>query len=180
VFSGADRQGNRFSQILFASGGMGACPHKDGLSTTAFPTNAGAGSIEAFESISPLIVWRKEYRTDSGGAGRYRGGLGQECEIENRSDVPLQLSLLSDRWRHPAMGVLGGGAGATSEINFSDGKIPHQKSRTQIASGMRLHMRYAGGGGYGPSSERTTEQIRDDIKNGYVTADAARRDYGRS
>jgi N-methylhydantoinase B len=180
VYSGMDRQGNRFSQILFASGGMGACPHKDGLSTTAFPTNAGAGSIEAFESISPLIVWRKEYRTDSGGAGRYRGGLGQECEIENRSDVPLQLSLLSDRWRHPAMGVLGGGAGATSEINFSDGKIPHQKSRTQIASGMRLHMRYAGGGGYGPSSERTTEQIRDDIKNGYVTADAARRDYGRS
>jgi N-methylhydantoinase B len=180
VFSGADRQGNRFSQILFASGGMGACPHKDGLSTTAFPTNAGAGSIEAFESISPLIVWRKEYRTDSGGAGRYRGGLGQECEIENRSDVPLQLSLLSDRWRHPATGVLGGGAGATSEINFSDGTIPHQKSRTQIAPGMRLHMRYAGGGGYGPPSERTPDQIRDDIKNGYVTADAARRDYGRS
>ena len=67
-----------------------------------------AGSIEAFESISPLIVWRKEYRTDSGGAGKYRGGLGQECEIENRSDTPLQLSLLSDRWYHPAVGVLGG------------------------------------------------------------------------
>ncbi len=180
VFSGADRQGNRFSQILFASGGMGACPHKDGLSTTAFPTNAGAGSIEAFESISPLIVWRKEYRTDSGGAGKHRGGLGQECEIENRSDVPLQLSLLSDRWRHPATGVLGGGAGATSEISFSDGTIPHQKSRTQIGPGMRLHMRYAGGGGYGEPSERHVEEIRDDIKNGYVTADAARRDYGRS
>ncbi len=180
VFSGADRQGNRFSQILFASGGMGACPHKDGLSTTAFPTNAGAGSIEAFESISPLIVWRKEYRTDSGGAGKYRGGLGQECEIENRSDTPLQLSLLSDRWYHPAVGVLGGKNGAPSEISFSDGSVPHQKSRTQIAPGMRLHMRYAGGGGYGDPAKRETMHIQDDIKNGYVTADAAQRDYDRS
>lgn len=180
VFSGADRQGNRFSQILFASGGMGAAPHKDGLSTIAFPTNAGAGSIEAFESIAPLIVWRKEYRPDSGGAGKQRGGLGQECEIENRSDTPLRLSLLSDRWYHPAMGVLGGGPGATSEISFSDGTVPHQKSRTQIAPGMRLRMCYAGGGGYGDPAERETAQIQDDIKNGYVTPDAACRDYGRS
>lgn len=178
VFNGADRQGNRFSQILFASGGMGACPTKDGLSTTAFPTNAGAGSIEAFESISPLIVWRKEYRVDSGGAGKYRGGLGQECEIENRSDVPLQLSLLSDRWHHPAMGVLGGSPGATSAISFSDGTIPHQKSRTQIAPGMRLNMRFAGGGGYGEPGKRDPDQLDDDIKNGYVSSDAARQDYG--
>jgi len=178
VFNGADRQGNRFSQILFASGGMGACPTKDGLSTTAFPTNAGAGSIEAFESISPLIVWRKEYRVDSGGAGKYRGGLGQECEIENRSDVPLQLSLLSDRWHHPAMGVLGGSPGATSAISFSDGTIPHQKSRTQIAPGMRLNMRFAGGGGYGAPGKRDPDQLEDDIKNGYVSSDAARQDYG--
>jgi len=180
VFSGADRQGNRFSQILFASGGMGAAPHKDGLSTIAFPTNAGAGSIEAFESIAPLIVWRKEYRTDSGGAGKQRGGLGQECEIENRSDTPLRLSLLSDRWYHPAQGILGGGPGATSEISFSDGTVPHQKSRTQIAPGMRLRMCFAGGGGYGDPAKRETAQIQDDIKNGYVTPDAARRDYGRS
>src|SRR5439155_17534294 len=74
VYSGSDRQGNRFSQILFASGGMGASNVQDGLSTTAFPTNSGAGSIEAFESISPLIVWKKELRPDSGGAGRHRGG----------------------------------------------------------------------------------------------------------
>jgi N-methylhydantoinase B len=180
VFSGADRQGNRFSQILFASGGMGAAPHKDGLSTIAFPTNAGAGSIEAFESIAPLIVWRKEYRPDSGGAGKQRGGLGQECVIENRSDTPLRLSLLSDRWYHPAQGILGGGPGATSEISFSDGTVPHQKSRTQIAPGMRLRMCFAGGGGYGEPAERETAQIQDDIKNGYVTPDAARRDYGRS
>jgi N-methylhydantoinase B len=180
VFNGLDRRGNRFSQILFASGGMGASMHHDGLPTTAFPTNAGAGSIEAFESVSPLIVWKKEFRVDSGGAGRYRGGLGQECEIEVRSNEPLQLSLLSDRWRHPARGVLGGEPGATSAIRFSDGTVPHQKSRTTIEPGMRLHMHYAGGGGYGNPKQRDPEQVRDDIKNGYISQQAAQRDYGIS
>ncbi len=177
VFNGGDGHGNRFSQILFASGGMGAAPHKDGLSTTAFPTNSGAGSIEAFESIAPLIVWKKEFRTDSGGAGEYRGGLGQECEIENISDESLQLSLLSDRWRHPAVGVLGGKPGATSEISFSDGTIPHQKSRTTIPPGMRLRMRFAGGGGYGNPGERDPELLRQDLESGYISAEAADRDY---
>ncbi|MGY8935063.1 MAG: hydantoinase B/oxoprolinase family protein [Alphaproteobacteria bacterium] len=180
VFSGHDPRGNRFSQILFASGGMGACPQKDGLPTTAFPTNAGAGSIEAFESVSPLIVWKKELRQDSGGAGEFRGGLGQECEIEIRSQGPLQLSLLSDRWHHPAQGVLGGKEGATSEIGFSDGTTPHQKSRTKIDPGKRLHMRYAGGGGYGDPAKRDKDQVRQDIADGYISPAAAKRDYGVS
>ncbi len=180
VFSGNNPLGNRFTQILFASGGMGAAPVKDGLSTTAFPTNAGAGSIEAFESVAPLIVWKKEFREDSGGAGTFRGGLGQECEIEVRSDEPLQLSLLSDRWRHPAGGVLGGLHGAHSHIHFSDGTVPHQKSRTSIGPGMRLHMVYAGGGGYGDPAKRDRARVRDDVKNGYVSAKAAERDYGLS
>jgi N-methylhydantoinase B len=178
VFSGTNPQGNRFTQILFASGGMGAAPVQDGLSTIAFPTNAGAGSIEAFESVAPLIVWKKEFRPDSGGAGTFRGGLGQECEIEVRADEPLQLSLLSDRWRHPASGVLGGRPGAPSEIRFSDGTVPHQKSRTQIAPGIRLHMVYAGGGGYGDPKRRDRAKVEADIRNGIVSAGAAQRDYG--
>ena len=180
VFNGVDPQGNPFTQILFASGGVGACPHKDGLSTTAFPTNAGAGSIEAFESLAPLIVWKKEFRTDSGGAGQNRGGLGQECEIEIRSDQPMQLSLLSDRWYHPAQGVLGGKEGATSAIRFSDGTVPHQKSRTTIDPGLRLVMQFAGGGGYGDPKSRDRAQVEDDVKNGYISADSARDDYGLS
>src|SRR5262249_53333053 len=97
VYSGTDRQGNRFTQILFASGGMGAGPGQDGHPCTAFPTNTGAGSIEAFESISPLIVWKKELRQDSGGPGRQRGGLGQEIEVELTAAEAVRLSLLSDR-----------------------------------------------------------------------------------
>ena len=169
LFSGLDAHGDRFSQVLFASGGMGAAPHRDGLPTTAFPTNAGAGSIEAFESVAPLVVWRKQFRPDSGGAGRLRGGLGQEAEIEVRAPEALRLSLLSDRRDHPALGVLGGAPGACSDIRMSDGTRPHPKSRTSIAPGMRLVMTYAGGGGYGPPGERDPAALAADIRDGLVT-----------
>ncbi|MBY0330035.1 MAG: hydantoinase B/oxoprolinase family protein [Acetobacteraceae bacterium] len=173
LFSGLDRHGDRFSQILFASGGMGAAPHRDGLPTTAFPTNAGAGSIEAFESVAPLLVWRKQFRPDSGGAGRFRGGLGQEAEIEVRAPGPLRLSLLSDRRDHPAEGVLGGAPGAKAEIAMSDGTRPHPKSRTMIGPGMRLTMRYPGGGGYGPPAARDPALLDADLRDGVVTDRAA-------
>lgn len=180
LFSGQDHEGNRFSQVLFATGGMGAAPHRDGLSTTSFPTNLGAGSIEAFESVSPLIVWRKELMQDSGGPGKFRGGLGQIAEIEVRTEKPVGLSLLSDRRDHPAIGLLGGEAGGSATIRLSDGTEPHQKSRTTVAAGERLTMIYPGGGGYGPASERDPEAIARDIRDGYISAEAARIHYGRN
>ena len=178
LFSGLDRNGDRFSQVLFATGGMGASPHRDGLATTSFPTNVGAGSIEAFESVSPLVVWRKQLRPDSGGAGKFRGGLGQEAEIEVRSPSPLRLSLLSDRRDHPALGVVGGKPGAPALIEFGDGTRPHPKSRTMIEPGTRLRMIYAGGGGYGDPKTRDPDAIADDLRDGYVTSSAALTDYG--
>jgi N-methylhydantoinase B len=178
LFSGVDRNGDRFSQVLFATGGMGAAPHCDGLTTTSFPTNVGAGSIEALESASPLLVWRKQLRPDSGGAGQFRGGLGQEAVIEVRSSAPVRLSLLSDRRDHPPLGVQGGAPGAPSVIRFADGTMPHPKSRTTIPPGTRLHMVYAGGGGYGDPKRRDPAALASDLRDGYVTAAAARTEYG--
>jgi N-methylhydantoinase B len=178
LYSGVDRSGARFSQILFASGGMGASVFGDGLPTTAFPTNSGAGSIEAFESLAPLIVWKKEFRTDSGGPGEHRGGLGQEIVVEVASAEPLRLSLLSDRQKYPAEGLLGGKPGALVEIVLADGTRPHPKSRGTLAPGDRLILRYAGGGGYGDPRRRDRGAIRDDVKNGYVSPESARGDYG--
>ena len=178
VFSGDDGRGRRFSQILFASGGMGASTQGDGLATTAFPTNSGAGSIEAFESIAPLVVWEKSLRRDSGGAGQHRGGLGQECEIESRSSASLQLSLLSDRWLHPAQGMLGGHAGACTQIRFDDGRTPHPKSRTHIEPGQRLRLSYAGGGGVGDPLTRSRAAVRADLLDEYITVEQARAIYG--
>lgn len=178
LFSGLDKNGDRFSQVLFATGGMGASPHRDGLPTTSFPTNVGAGSIEAFESVSPLVVWRKQLRPDSGGPGRFRGGLGQEAVIEVRSPSPVRLSLLSDRRDHPALGIRDGQPGAPAIIELGDGTRPHPKSRTTVAPGTKLRMVYAGGGGYGDPKNRDLEAVNWDLRNGYVTPDAARKDYG--
>ena len=132
VYSGVDRQNQSFSQVFFASGGMGGSALQDGHNCTAFPTNTGSGSIEAFESISPLIVWKKALRTNSGGAGKFRGGLGQDVEIEVTSPHPLRLSLLSDRQKYPPEGLLGGDKGAAVEIRLQDGTSPHQKSRSVL------------------------------------------------
>jgi N-methylhydantoinase B len=178
LFSGLDRNGDRFSQVLFASGGMGASPHRDGLPTTAFPTNVGAGSIEAYESVAPLLVWRKQLRPDSGGAGRFRGGLGQEAVIEVRTDAPVRLSLLSDRRDHPAQGLLGGMPGAPAVIEIDDGTRPHPKSRTTVAAGRKVTLLYPGGGGFGDPRRRDRAAVEADIRDGYVTPEAASRDYG--
>ncbi len=169
--------GRRFGQLLFASAGMGASHARDGLSTTAFPTNSGAGSIEALEAVSPLLFRKKELRADSGGAGRQRGGLGQDVEVVNITRGPIQLTLLGDRERHPALGLLGGGSGAAAAAAVSDGRAAAMKSRTLIAPGQSVTIRFAGGGGYGPAAERSPAAIAEDVRQGLVTPEAAARDY---
>jgi N-methylhydantoinase B len=70
-----------FELLHFNSGGSGARPTKDGMSATAFPSGVRGMPVEASEAITPVIFWRKEFREDSGGAGTYRGGMGQVIEI---------------------------------------------------------------------------------------------------
>lgn len=178
LFSGAKHDGDSFSQVLFASGGMGACPHKDGMAATAFPTNVGAGSIEAYESVAPIIVWKKRLRQDSGGAGTFRGGLGQEVVLEVDTTDPVRLSLISDRHENPASGVLGGAPGAPSVIHFKDGTRPHPKSRTVVNAKEQVTLMYAGGGGYGDPKQRDRAAVRADIRDGYISAEAAKTIYG--
>jgi N-methylhydantoinase B len=178
IFSGTNRSGSRFTQILFASGGMGASAMQDGYSCTAFPTNSGAGSIEAFEEIAPLIVWQKEFRQDSGGPGKYRGGLGQDVVVEVVSRDEIQISLLSDRQKYAPHGLLGGMDGAAVEIKLSDGRRIHPKSRSPLKPGDRLVLRYAGGGGYGDPNTRDAAAVHRDVKHGYVSKDIANSVYG--
>lgn len=174
---GVNRDGERFSAILFASAGMGASSRFDGLSTTAFPTNSGAGSLEALEAVGPILFTRKEYRQDSGGAGEFRGGLGQVVEIENLTDHPMQVMIIGDRERHPALGVAGGQPGACAFAQI-DGVAPVRlKSRSALAPGSRITIHFAGGGGYGEPAKRSRLAIADDLRNGMVSEQAAREDY---
>ena len=66
-----------FTITSFHSGGAGARPYQDGLSATPFPSGVRNVPVEATEAIAPIVIWRKDYRPDSGGPGRQRGGLGQ-------------------------------------------------------------------------------------------------------
>lgn len=157
--------------------GMGARSSSDGLGATAFPSALKGMPVEAIETIVPIVVWRKEFRADSGGAGKYRGGLGQSVEFSAISDTHLNLIAQFDRVDHPAQGRAGGCAGAAGLVKLASGKRLNGKGRQIIPSGDRLVIDLPGGGGYGDPLERPTSEIADDVKQGFVSTTEARRDY---
>lgn len=176
-FAGANAAGERFGQILFASGGMGASAHQNGLSTTAFPTNSGAGSIEALEAAVPLLMAKKEYRQDSGGPGRYRGGLGQECVVQNLAGRPVMMGTLGDRESHPALGLQGGLPGAVAEVLLPDGVVGSLKSQTSLKPGASVVIRFAGGGGFGDPAQRPAADVAADVADGFVSLEQVQSAY---
>jgi N-methylhydantoinase B len=169
-----------YTAIFFINGGMGARAERDGLSTTCFPSNVMCGSMEIIEALAPLRIWKKELAIDSGGPGRFRGGLGQNVEIELTGREQANLSILADRVEHPASGVLGGLAGAPSRIalNGKEGALPI-KGKSRIKQGDRLSVRYPGGGGYGNPHQRSPEAVATDLTEGLVSEAAAKQVYGR-
>jgi N-methylhydantoinase B len=175
---GVNAYGGRFAQVLFPNGGMGARAHSDGLSATGFPTNAGGGSVEVMESVTPLVFWKRELQQDSGGPGQFRGGLGQHIEIESVSETPLDVSTQFDRVDHPPVGVHGGMSGGRSRLILNDTQTVPSKGRLLMHKGDRLSIDYAGGGGYGPPARRDRDTVREDVRAGYVSAAAARDRYG--
>ncbi|VFR32795.1 N-methylhydantoinase B [plant metagenome] len=123
----AGRQGRRAEVLMFNSGGMGARPGLDGLSATAFPSGVHTMPIEATEHTGPIVVWRKELRPDSGGAGRYRGGLGQVIEIAPADGHEFDFSAMFDRITSPPRGRDGGAAGAPGKVALDDGTLLRPK-----------------------------------------------------
>lgn len=168
-----------FTVTLFHNGGTGARPTSDGLSATAFPSGVRNTPVEINEAIAPIVVWKKEYREDSGGAGRFRGGLGQVMEIENREGAPFAISSMFDRVKHPARGRQGGAPGVRGEMYLAHGgQRLKAKGRQAVPAGERLVMAMPGGGGYGAAFERDPGRVREDVIDGLVSREAALRDYG--
>lgn len=162
----------------FHSGGAGARPSQDGLSATPYPSGVRNVPVEATEAITPIVVWRKEFRTDSGGAGKHRGGLGQVMEIENREDAPFGIFATFERVHYPPRGRAGGGNGANGRLTLGkSGTAMRNKGFQTIPAGERLIIEMPGGGGVGDAAERDTAAIAHDIRAGLITKDAAKRDY---
>jgi len=167
-----------FTVTMFHNGGTGARPDKDGLSATSYPSGVRNTPVEINESIAPVRVWRKEYRTDSGGAGRFRGGLGQVMEISNAEGAPFALSSMFDRVDHAPRGRAGGSAGSCGRVSLKSGKLVPPKGRTPIPGNERLVLEMPGGGGHGSPVERDTDLIEIDLRDGLVTRESAERMYG--
>ena len=168
----------RFTVMGIMAGGTGARPRQDGMSATAFPSRVRCIPIEITETISPVVVWRKELRADSGGAGRQRGGLGQTIEIGLSEDAPFVMSAgTCDRVIFPARGRDGGGSGATGRFGLSSGTVFKGKKKHTVPAGERLLLELPGGGGYGSAVTRPPEQVAEDVRFGLISPEAARRDY---
>jgi N-methylhydantoinase B len=173
-----DKAGTQFMVMSFHSGGAGARPSQDGLSATPFPSGVRNVPVEATEAITPLVIWRKELRQDSGGAGKFRGGLGQVMEVSSREDAAFGLFAGFERVKFPARGRNGGGPGQRGAVSLASGVALQPKGLQVVPPGERLVIEMPGGGGMGPASERDPEAVRRDVRLGYLSAAAAKRDYG--
>jgi len=173
-----DRVGTSFMVNSFHSGGAGARPRQDGLSATPFPSGVRNVPVEATEAITPLVIWRKELRQDSGGAGRQRGGLGQVMEIGSREDAAFGIFARFERVEHPARGRHGGGNGGAGRLSLKSGTVMKAKGLGVVPPGDRLVVEMPGGGGMGPPRERDPAAVRRDVRLGYLSPEAALGDYG--
>lgn len=174
-------EGARFSEVLtFNSGGAGARPGLDGMSATAFPSGVMTMPAEATEQTGPIIIWRKELRPDSGGAGEYRGGLGQYMEVGAREGHEFDISAMFDRVNHPARGRRGGAEGGPTEIAQDDGTQMRGKGRQHVPHGRKVMLSLPGGAGYGAPKDRNPDLVRRDLAHGLISADVARHHHGLS
>ncbi|MCH2076396.1 MAG: hydantoinase B/oxoprolinase family protein [Rhodobacteraceae bacterium] len=170
-------EGRRAEVLTFNSGGSGARPTLDGMSATAFPSGVMTMPVEATEQVGPVIIWRKELRPDSGGAGEQRGGLGQFMDVGARAGHEFDISAMFDRTRYPARGRQGGQNGGPTLI-ARDGAEMQGKGRQFVPEGDIVRMAFPGGAGFGDPAQRDRAAVCRDLALGYISPETALRDYG--
>jgi N-methylhydantoinase B len=173
-----------FAGVSHAGGGWGAKATEDGVSATIAMNDGDTHNspIELLEVKYPLFAERYELVPDSGGAGRYRGGLG--CDREVQPLIDLRLTSHIERSQCKPWGLFGGHEAMPNALFIrKDGKdmgdLPNAKAFTlPMTLGDSVTLRGGGGGGYGDPIERDVEKVREDVYQGYVTLNAAKTSYG--
>ncbi len=183
--NGVRRDGQLFALHQHAFGGMGGRLGKDGLASVSFPYNVRDVSVEWSEMETPLLIERRELVPDSGGAGQWRGGLGEELVLralpdgDADPDTAIVLSGSAGRMRSQPQGLFGGLPGAKGSIEVNGTPIPPTSSPEVVfRAGDVVHLELPGSGGYKEPRRRDRELIESDLRNGYITSEGARRDYG--
>ncbi|MEU9686517.1 hydantoinase B/oxoprolinase family protein [Amycolatopsis japonica] len=177
IWRGTDAEGREFMLNVFQTGGIGARSTKDGLNTTGFPSGLRSTPTEVIETMAPLIQRERVLRMDSGGAGKWRGGLGQGTTMAARGEISWSVNGNVDRVRRPASGVDSGHDGASGRFELTRGALP-SKSRVNLRPDDVVNVDLPGGGGYGDPFERDPEAVLADVVDGYISVEAARELYG--
>ena len=166
-----------FVYWVIGFGGMGARPGYDGCHSTNFPANIGQVSVELMESVAPIRVLHRRLLMDSCGAGKWRGGCDQEIAIAVNSDYPAAINGFFERTTVEPRGYHGAKNGRRAILLVDDTPV-HPKRKHTLQPGSVLTYSSGGGGGLFPPAERAAEAVLEDVLEGYVSLEAARRDYG--
>jgi N-methylhydantoinase B len=163
-------------------GGYGARAGHDGAEALSPVVNCANIPVEVHETINPVLVRRLELITDSGGAGCWRGGCGLRKDIELKAASAV-MTLLGERHSHPGYALAGGQAGSLASTTvFSGNELIEMGSKDvrALKRGDVVSFRLNGGAGWGDARERDQRQVAEDVAEGYVSAEAAKRVYGWS
>ena len=179
---GKRRDGTEFAPLNSANGGLGARASQDGVSCLTFPVNIGNTPAEILESEIPVLIKRRELWTDSAGPGRFRGGLGQQFEMQVlEGDIGPEHSILvgfrGGRFHFPVPGILGGHAAPNGKLVIN-GKPATSGGDASILPGQTIICQIPGGGGLGDPKERRQELVMRDLEYGYISREQAHSCYG--
>jgi N-methylhydantoinase B len=175
--------GRWYSQYEILNGGTGARPDGDGVSAMdELVINVMNTPVEALETEFPVRVERYELRTDSAGAGKFRGGLGVRRMWRILSDEVV-VNLRTDRFKFASPGLFGARPALPSGAALSPDSADERPLTSKVAGlrlkrGDRIAFALGGGGGWGDPRERDPELVRQDVVREYVSRSAAETDYG--
>lgn len=178
---GKDRDGNDYLMREVLGGGSGGRYYADGEDTIHVVPDSRNLPTEFTESRFPFIVERLGLAVDSGGAGRYRGGLGYEKQIRMLKDANFMS--IADRSILACWGVKGGKAGRPFEVTVDLGgpeerEVDALADAEPVKAGQVIRIRTTGGGGWGDPLTRPYDEVERDLRWGKVSFEGARRDYG--
>ena len=176
------RPGQTTMQYEIAGSAYGAGFGHDGVTATATHlSNLHTTPIEILESEFPCRITRFALVPDSGGPGRWRGGLAMQREYELLEAATVVRRF--NKTRFPPQGLTGGRPGARARFVVRIGSQQEFETKAsakiEMAAGERFLLQSAGGGGYGDPRRRDADALARDVAEGYVTPRAAKRDYGR-
>jgi len=177
------RTKKRYVSYETVAGGMGARPNQDGISSVKVGiSNTMNSPVEQIEMRFPIMIDRYELINDSGGAGKYRGGLGAR-RVTRVMGHTAMVTTCCERMISPPFGLQGGKPGAVSHITMRDKEgnesaVAGKGPPFPIGDGSEIWYDVAGSGGYGNPKERDPEAVRHDVINEYVSEEAAAQDYG--